>query len=311
MIKSILLLALILGAIVGISTYTHATYDIKPVQITKDIHCVVGDFHPPTQENNGFVSNYCFVDMGDSIVVLDAGPTYLFAKEFATIIKQHYPHKKISAVVLSNFHDDRVLGASYFKEIGATIIAHRTFADDVKNFPDKFERLPNLLDAKVYAGTYLVTPDVWTDRQYDITGTQKTLSILKLSEISEERSDIVIYSKDDSFVFTGNIIFNNRMLNYRKVSHVDGWIEALEKIKELGAQHIMAGHGDNHSATSYQATLEYLQILRRDVTKAYEDGLDLLDTVKFTNTQKFKYLNYFDRLNYIAISNYYNQLEWE
>ncbi|MBP6715005.1 MAG: MBL fold metallo-hydrolase, partial [Aliarcobacter sp.] len=46
-------------------------YDIKPVKIIDDVRCVIGDINPPMKENNGFVSNMCYINIGDSIVVLD------------------------------------------------------------------------------------------------------------------------------------------------------------------------------------------------------------------------------------------------
>jgi len=92
-------------------------YDLKAIKITKDISCVIGDINPPMKENNGFVSNMCYVNIGDSLVVLDSGPTYNFAKEFYTLMKKEYPQFEVSYVVLSNYHDDRVQGASHFKEM--------------------------------------------------------------------------------------------------------------------------------------------------------------------------------------------------
>ena len=42
--------------------------------------------------------------------------------------------------------------------------------------------------------------------------------------------DIAIFSKDDSFLFVGNIVFNGRLLSYKKTSNIDGWIEAIENL---------------------------------------------------------------------------------
>jgi len=82
-------------------------YALKPIKITNDISCVIGDINPPMKENNGFVSNMCYINIGDSIVVLDSGPTYNFAKELHNLIKKEYANLKISHVILSNYHDDR------------------------------------------------------------------------------------------------------------------------------------------------------------------------------------------------------------
>ena len=306
MIKKIILITLITA--LGLFA---SNYNLKPTSITKDIHCVIGDLNPPMKENKGFVSNMCFVDIGNSIVVLDAGPTYIFAKEFFNLIKIYYPLKKISFVVLSNFHDDRIQGASFFKEKGAKIIGYKTINDEIKENKSKFNRMKNIVSKELYEGTKVIPADILVEGGYKIEGSKKTLEIIKPSKVSEERGDIAIYSKDDSFLFVGNIVFNGRLLNYRKSSNVDGWIEALENLAKLNAKYYLGGHGVEYDKNSYKASLEYLKIMRKDVKEAYENDVDITDLVKSVHTDKFNYLKHFKQLNYNNITTYFNQLEWE
>ena len=286
-------------------------YEIKPVKITDDVRCVIGDINPPMKENNGFVSNMCYVNIGDSIVVLDSGPTYNFAKEFYILIKKDYPKLDVSYVVLSNYNDDRIQGASYFKEMGAKIIGHKNINDDIKENPSKFERMKKILSKEVYKNTKVINADILVDNGYEIKGSRKTLQIIKPSVLSEEKSDIAIYSKDDSFLFAGNIVFNGRLLSYKKTSDINGWIEAIENLAKLDAKYFLGGHGKEFDKNSYKASLEYLQILRGDVKKAYDDGLEVNEAKKQVKAEKFNYLNHFEQLNSANILEYYNQLEWE
>ena len=307
MVKKILI-----TAVVSVGLFANV-YNLKPKHITKDISCVVGDFAPPTKKNKGFVSNMCYVDMGDSIVVLDAGPTYIFAKEFYELIKKEYPDKKVSYVILSNYHDDRTQGASFFKEKGAKIIGGKMINEDIKNNPQKFERMKHLLPKSVIKGTKVIKADILAGDGYKIKGSKKTLIILKPSKVSEERSDIAVYSPKDSFLFVGNMVFNGRMLNYTKHSNVDGWIKALNKLAKLKAKHIAAGHGDDFSANSYKDTLQYLQILKKTVQKGYDDVADPSDIAKNfpMNNYKKRNIPFYKQLNLHNIENYYNQLDSE
>ncbi len=286
-------------------------YDLKPIKITKDISCVIGDINPPMKENNGFVSNMCYVNMGDSLVVLDSGPTYNFAKEFHALMKKEYPKLEVSHVVLSNYHDDRIQGASYFKEIGAKIIGHKTINEDIEQNQSKFERMKNILSKEVYENTKVILADTLVDGGYEIKGSIKTLEIVKPSVLSEEKSDIAIFSKDDSFLFVGNIVFNGRLLSYKKTSNINGWIEAIENLAAMNAKYFLGGHGKEFDKDSYKASLGYLRILRDDVKKAYDDGVDISEVKNHVKTEKFNYLKHFDQLNGANISEYYNQLEWQ
>ncbi len=301
---------IILSTVIAISTLSANFYDIKPISITKDIHCVIGDFNTVTAKNKGFVSNMCFIDIGNSIVVLDAGPTYNFAKEFYTIIKDKYSTKKVSHVIISNFHDDRLLGASFFKEIGIKIVGHKTINDDVKQYKSKFGRIENLVSEDIYRNTKIVKVDTLVDGGYKIIGSKKTLEILKPSKVSEEKSDIAIYSKDDSFLFVGNIVFNGRMLNYRKASNVDGWIEAIENLSKINAKYLLGGHGKEYDRDSYKASLEYLKILKKDVQNGFDNDLDALDIKENMKAGMYKNIPFYNQLNSSNINNYYYQLEW-
>ena len=292
------------------STLFAGMYNLKPLKISKDITCVIGDFNPPKKSNKGFVSNMCYVDMGDSLVVLDAGPTYKFAKEFYALMQKEYPKKKVSSVVLSNYHDDRVQGAIFFKDLGAKIIGHKTINDDIKKNPAKFERMKMIMPKEVLEGTKVIPADTLVDDGYKIKGSKKTLTILKPSKVSEERSDIAIYSPDDSFLFVGNMVFGGRMLNYTKHSNVDGWIEALEKLAKLNAKYILGGHGAKYDKDSYKPSLEYLKVLRDTVKKEHEKGTEMEDIKLPKTTFEKENIPYFKQLNYNNISNYYDQLEW-
>lgn len=286
-------------------------YDLKPIKITKDISCVIGDINPPSKSNNGFVCNLCYVDMGDSLVVLDAGPTYKFAQEFYTLMKKEYPKLEVSHVVLSNFHDDRSQGADFFKSKGAKIVGYKNLNQDIKDNIAKFDRMKMLLDPKVVEKTTVPKADLLVEDGYEIKGSKKTLTIIKPSEISEEKSDIAIYSKDDSFIFAGNIVFTERMVNYTKNSNVDMWIEAIENLAALDAKYFLGGHGKYYHKDTYKENLEYFTILRDDVQKAYDEGIDVIDVKKYVKADKFKHLNYFEQLNGNNITHYYNQLEWQ
>ena len=303
---------LMLATLVASSSLMASVYNLEDskVNITKNIHCVIGDFNPPKKTNKGFVSNMCYIDIGNSIVVLDAGPSYIFAKEFVSLIKKDYPNKKISSVVLSNFHDDRTQGVGYFQELGIQTIGYNNINEDIKNNQSKFERYSMIFSKELLKGTTIPKIDKLVNDGYTIKGSKKSLQILKLSKISEENSDIVIWDKDDSFAFTGNIIFNGRMLNYTKNSNIEGWIKALEGIKNLNAKYIMGGHGKEYDDKSYIPSLNYLKILKTDVKKAYGNDMDAMDIKLSPTIYKNSKIPYFHQLNRNNINNYYEYLDF-
>ncbi|MAC83976.1 MAG: hypothetical protein CL624_07555 [Arcobacter sp.] len=285
-------------------------YKLKAVNVTSNVDCYIGDFNPPTKENKGFVSNVCSVDIGDSIVVIEAGPTYIFAKELNDLIKSKY-NKKISHVIVTNFHDDRYTGASFYKEKNIPIIAHKTIVKELKENPDKFNRIPRITSKEEYSKSKVVDADIFTNDKYIIKGKNLNIEILKLSQASNSVSDISVFIPSENFIFTGNIVFNGRMIKYVKYSNINEWIKALEKLEKMNIKYVMGGHGKEFDKTSYKPTLEYLRILKQSVTKAYDDEVDVEDIYNSVDDKKFSYYEHYKTIAPLNAKTFYNQLEWE
>jgi len=284
-------------------------YKLEAVNISPSIDCYIGDFNPPTKENKGFVSNVCSVDIGDSIVIIEAGPTYIFAKELNALIKKKY-HKKISYVITTNFHDDRYTGASYYKEKNIPIIAHKTIVKELKENPDKFNRIPRVTTKDEYANSKVVEADIFTEDKYIIKGENLNIEILKLSKASNSVSDIAVYVPSENFIFVGNIVFNGRMIKYAKYSNIDEWIKALERLSKMEVKYVMGGHGKQFDKNSYKATQEYLIILKQSVSKAYDNEVDVEDIYNYVDDKKFSYYEHFNVIAPANAKTLYDQLEW-
>ena len=285
-------------------------YKLKAVNVTSNIDCYIGDFNPPTKENKGFVSNVCTVDTGDSIVVIEAGPTYVFAKELNELIKKKYA-KDVSYVIVTNFHDDRYTGASFYKEKNIPIIAHNTIVKELKENPDKFNRIPRVTTKEEYVKSKVVDADIFTNDKYIIKGKNFNIEVLKLSKASNSVSDISVFVPSENFIFTGNTVFNGRMIKYAKYSNINEWIKALEKLEKMNVKYVMGGHGKEFDKTSYKPTLEYLRVLKQSVTKAYDDEVDVEDIYNYVDDKKFSYYDHYKTIAPLNAKTLYDQLEWE
>ncbi|NOX15905.1 MAG: MBL fold metallo-hydrolase [Epsilonproteobacteria bacterium] len=236
-------------------------FKFEPIKITKDISCFIGAYDPILKSNKGFVSNVCYIDMGNFLVLLDASSTYNFAKELNAFIEKS-THKKIKFVVITNYHDDRLLGASFFKEKGLKIIGASNMLKLIKAHPDTYKRTFDTLSKDLMKNTKIVIPDMLVDKKLEIKGSKKNIYILKPSLGTQSAADLIVYSPKDSFIFTGNTIFNGRFVNYASDSNMNEWIKALKFIQSKNAKYVMGGHGKRFDANSYKPTLEYLQMLK-------------------------------------------------
>ncbi len=293
----------------ALGLFAEPLYPFKPVKITDGIVCAIGDLNPPTKANKGFVSNVCSIDQGDGLVIVEPGPSYRFAKEFADFA-QKSTGKKIKAAVVTNYHDDRLYGASWYKEQGIPVYAHRSIKGDIEKNPGKFQRMKHILSPEELQGTQVVVPDKLFDDKAVIPGKRHTIELLKLSPVSEEHSDIVVWVPDVQFLFAGNIVFNGRTLNYTKNSDMKGWIAALKKIEALHPKFVLGGHGAEMGPDAYKTSLEYLQSLQKQVKAAYDKDVDMSELMQHVDLSKFKNLKHAQQLDRHNAKDYYEQLEW-
>ena len=285
-------------------------FDFKPVKITKDITCFIGDYNPVLKSNKGFVSNVCYIDMGDFLVLFDASATYNFAKELNTFIEKS-TNKKIKFVVITNYHDDRLLGASYFKEKGVKIIGASNLPELIRTHPDTYKRTMTTLPKNLTKNTKAVEPDLLVEKKLEIKGSKKSIFVIKPSRGTQSAADLIVYSPNDSFIFTGNTIFNGRFVNYATDSDMDGWIKALKFIKNKHAKYVMGGHGKRFDSKSYEPTLEYLKMLKKQMQKAHDDDIDPADMENYVHTDKFKKIPHYNELYLRNARHYLDQLEWQ
>jgi len=281
-------------------------YDIKLIKVTPNIQCHIGKFDPPSKSNKADVSNICYIDTGDSLVVIEPGATYNFAKEFVELI-ENKTNKKVSAVIASNYHDDRIYGASYYRSVGIDFIAHKSMINDIKSNQEKYKRLPLQLSKEVFKNTKLVYPNILIKNGYTIKGSKLNIKILKFSKVSDSPSDIIIYIPKDKFIFVGNIISTNRMIRYHHDSNIEGWLKTLKKISKMDLKYIVPGHGHDFSPNSYNDMIKYFNKLKQ-VKNLYENDVEIEDiNIDFS---KFKNRIHYKELVNRNVSEYYNQLEW-
>lgn len=288
-----------------ITTVSLLAYELKPVKINPYTYCFIGDTAPVSKENGGFISNICLLKSDNSIIALDAGPTYQFAKELDAMSIKLFKHS-ITHVIMSNYHDDRIIGASYFQDRNIPVYAAKGTSEAIAKNAMRFQRIPKEVGKEQYRGSYI--PNRFSSIAVPMPFSNN-IDIIKPSRASNSATDIAVYDKRTKFLFTGNIVFNDRAIGYAPDSDVSEWLVAIGKLKQLKAKNIMGGHGKQCDAKSYETTEKYLQAMKKQIPKLYDEGVGLDEIVKKTDFSNFKHLQHFNDLNGKNIYNYYMQVE--
>ena len=250
-------------------------YD-KPRQIINGVWSAIGATSPARYENSGHNNNLSFVVTTDGVLVVNAGANYLLAKALDTEIKK-ITNQPVKYVVLENGQGHAMLGSNYWKEQGATVIAHEDAAHEIEeNAFAVFESMKKAVKEKS-AGTKVVTPDKTFKDKMVIDMGDVHFELLMLGP-AHSPGDILVWLPEKRLVISGDIAFHQRMLPLFEHTDTAGWINTWEKFVALDAKYVIPGHGvPTNMAEVTRYTRDYLFYLRRKAAELIEKGGSLQD----------------------------------
>lgn len=281
-----------------------------PVQVVPGIYAFIGDTGMRTYENEGMNSNAGFIVTGSGVVVVDSGSTYLVAKAMHAAIKK-VTQQPVKYVINTGGQDHRWLGNGYFREIGAQIIASRKALADMQERGDmQMAALKPTLREKL-AGTQIAYPD----RLFDQTDTLKLggeeIQII-FTHGGHTPGDAIVWLPNSRTLFSGDLIFTDRLLGMLPFSNSKDWLASVEEIEKLNPEVIVPGHGKVCDlAQARRDTKDYLSLLRNHMRKAYDAGSDLQQAIDTLDQSAFRRLENFELLKGGNASRVYLEIESE
>lgn len=280
-------------------------YTLKPVKISAETHCFFGLPEVMDEHNNGNMVNSCFVDMGTGYLVIDSGPTYLYAKQAYSQMK-NIKDLPISYVINTHNHDDHWLGNSYYDSIGVKIIGSAEFKDESKV---EMTRMQKRISPQAYTKTTQVFPTIFVEDEMLLTIDSKKVNLIGVNKKAHTKSDLLVYIPSQKVVFVGDLVFNDRLPSIRD-GKLKGWIEALDEVRLMDVDFIVGGHGEIVNRTSIDMTYDYIKTLRDRVATLLEDGEEIGDVVNMVKMEKFNDINFYDSMHRQNVEIAYRMLEW-
>lgn len=93
--------------------------------------------------------------------------------------------------------------------------------------------------------------------------------------------DTMVWLPQQRVLFSGDIVYVDRMLGVLPVSNTRRWLDSFSVIEQLAPERIVPGHGRVTTLAIARAdTQAYLLALRAHMTKAVDEGVDVSEAVK-------------------------------
>jgi len=267
------------GAALLLVASAHAL-EVKFQPVADGVFAHIGDTGPRSLENEGLNANIGLVVTPAGAVLIDSGATSQSARQIHEAVKK-VTLQPVKWVINTGGQDHRWLGNGYFKEQGAEIIAHANARADMQaRGGDHLAGLKSILKDNA-EGTVPTLPTRF------ISGNDSRLELGGVVFQLEHRNgahtpgDMMVWLPQMNVLFTGDVVYVNRLLGVIPVSDTRNWLATFAVIEELDPKVIVPGHGDvTDLATARADTLAYLVALRAHMKKAVDDGADMSTAVK-------------------------------
>jgi len=279
-------------------------------QLSENVYALVGPLTNRDPENLGNNANFGVIVTKAGVVLIDSGGTYQGAKMIHAAI-QAITDQPVKIVINSGGQDHRWLGNGYFKAQGAKIIASdKAVADQKARTRDQLSGLASLVGADGIKGTEPVYADeVFIDSMTLRLG--ETRVEIHHAGPAHTPGDSFVWLPQQQIVFSGDIVYVDRMLNVGAQSAHRSWITAFEAMAALKPKIVVGGHGNPDGLARATAdTYDYLVFLRRAVQDFMDQGNGIEDVGKIDQS-RFSYLENHDALKGRNAQRVFEQIEWE
>ncbi|MFP4683254.1 MAG: MBL fold metallo-hydrolase [Ectothiorhodospira sp.] len=286
---------------------------LEPESPARGIHYFRGSLENRTPKNGGMNVNIGFVVTEEGVVLVGSGPSRAVARRIEAAIAK-VTDRPITHVVNLGSQDHRWLGNEYFLEHGARIIALRRTAETQARFADEhLRRLEGHLGREAMEGTRPVqAPDpVDADRHaFEVGGVHFQLVHAGDAHFP---GDAMLRLPDRDVVFTGDVVYTDRLLGIHPWSDPLGQRAAFRTLESWEPEIVIPGHG---SATDLDGarrhTGDYLTFLVDGVQRGLEDweSLDqVVERLSGESADPFRDLRHFEDWHRLNVNRTYLFLE--
>ncbi len=280
-------------------------YHLVPQKLSKDTYCFFGKLENISKENAGNIVNTCYVQTKEGFVVIDSGPTYTYAQQ-AYEQMQKIADIPVKYVITTHDHDDHWLGNSFYKHKDIFFIGPKTYEENV--YSGMHTRMENALGKELVNTQKIVKLDHVVEKRYTFTLGNKIFEILQPVSQAHTKGDLIVYLEKERIVFTGDLVFNDRLSSLRDGSLL-GSLSALEVIDKLDAKIIVGGHGYKTDANATVEFSNYLKEMKNGILKAIEDDVGIDEIAKTLPMPDYKAKKLYDVLHKRNVFDAYRELE--
>ena len=295
----------------AVSIGARAEYLPKAEQVVDQVYAIVGPLGQRSAENDGLNANYGFVVTPSGVILIDSGASRLGAAKLERAIRA-VTEKPVRWVINTGSQDHRWLGNDYFAGRGAEVFAlSRTAATQANHAGQQIEGLKRFLGERL-KGTKAMPANKklpGNEATLDLDG--ETL-VLRYTD-THFPGDALVFLPKRGVVFTGDLVYVDRMLGVLPSSSVRQGQKAFRAMAALKPAHIVPGHGRVCDlARAQRDSGDYYAFLTGKIGAAAKN-LESMDEVlkRHAEMPAFRHLENYDSLHRANMNRAFTEFEAE
>jgi len=278
-------------------------------RVTGGVWAIVGEMDQRSPENLANNATFGLVETEQGAVLIDPGGSWQGAKALADVIRG-VTTQPVVYVIDTGGQDHRWLGNSYWQAQGATVIASDAAVKDQRARASlQLSGLASLL-GDALDGTEVSYADITFEERHAFSLGGVTFELIHAGA-AHTPGDVFVWLPDQETVFTGDIVYVERVLGVGDQSSIGEWPAVFEAIAGLNPSHVVPGHG--HATTLDHAradTYDYLTNLREKIGTLIDERGSIMDAPT-VDQSAFDYLEQFESLAGRNAQAAFQQMEWE
>ena len=263
-----------------------------------------------SRDNGGDIANIGFVVGSRCVAVIDTGSTRRIGEALLAAVRAH-TELPVCYVINTHMHLDHVFGNAAFEgEPGVEFVAAARMPASLSARAEAYLRTLDHEVGEAAAGSRAVYPTTLVDdtATLELGGRRLTLRAWPTAHTD---NDLTVHDEQTGTLWTGDLLFE------RFIPIIDGsirgWLDVIEQLAQLPAQHMVPGHGavDVAGGDALSREQAYLANVAETVRAAIRRGDSLRDVLDAGDGSQIADWALAERFHGRNLSAAYTELEWE
>ena len=241
-------------------------------------------------DGSWWLNNTGFIVGDDNVIAIDATSTERRTRALLDAIRD-VTTTPVRTLVNTHHHGDHTNGNCLFAD--ATVIGHRLCRDGV--LAQVIGGLDAVFGTVEWGDLTIRAPEVVFDDQLTLHIGDVRVELHHLGTPAHTTNDVVAWLPDKRVLFTGDLVFNGGT-PFMLMGSVEGFLEALPRVREFDAETLVPGHGPVCDPAAIDDGERYAGFVLELAAEARDAGLSPLEAAREADLGEFDELHDRERI---------------